>query len=673
MSKLPLSEETIEELCNGSKHVTYEIPIYQRNYAWEKDEISALVHDVYDAFCKNGQAKYYIGTLVSYKRDDDIYEVIDGQQRLTTINILMHVFGQNVKNKLTYRARKKSNKTLQGMDNFDRLEEKDQGIVKGHGFAKAAIEELNFNNSTRITEENFIRFFKEKVCIIHYKVPRDIDLNHYFEIMNSRGEQLEKHEIVKARLISEFTEEEEKISIRKFNYIWESCSMMNVYVQQKCKNKAVFGTDYSSFIIYDFDDIEMDEEEREDGEISIEKLLEEDSPEGVRDQDDIADTFQPIIDFPNFLLIVLKITRTMEEKKFVPTEFNLDDKELINEFDKLDNSLVKTFAFNLIKAKYFLDNYIVHHSNEDDVEGNNPWLLEKWKKEGKNGYNKNLVEGNKNIQDKLVQLLSMFEVSFTARQRKNYLFYCLLFLFKQDRFDANEYCAFVEKLAQKYMYDVYLDSGALNDRNIPKPGSFDEAILMNGELQVECSKKTSTFSEVYGEGTSVSNGIPLFVFNYMDYKIWKKYAEELRGEKVKEGSAERKIFFAHLGCSDFGLDAFRAFYFSRTRRSLEHYYPQANVGLSHDRLDVAKINCFGNFAMIGSEANSAGSNWSPIVKVGRYLDTSRKIAPISVASLKFMVMMQMCKDNENIRDSGEEWKFEDIKKHQEKMVALLME
>lgn len=34
-----------------------------------------------------------------------------------------------------------------------------------------------------------------------------------------------------------------------------------------------------------------------------------------------------------------------------------------------------------------------------------------------------------------------------------------------------------------------------------------------------------------------------------------------------------------------------------------------------------------------------------------------------VASLKFMVMMQMCKDNENIRDSGEEWNFEDIKKH----------
>ncbi len=146
----------------------------------------------------------------------------------------------------------------------------------------------------------------------------------------------------------------------------------------------------------------------------------------------------------------------------------------------------------------------------------------------------------------------------------------------------------------------------------------------------------------------------------------------LRGEKTKENSIERRQFFADLGCTDFGLDIFDDFYFSRTRRSLEHYFPQANVEQKDDKLDEAKINCFGNFAMIGSEANSAGSNWSPIVKVGHYLDTSRKIAPISVASLKFMIMMQKCKDNENLRNSGEEWNFDDMKEHQEKMITLLL-
>jgi len=41
-----------------------------------------LINDVYDSMTKS---VYYIGTLVTYKRDENIYEVIDGQQRLTTI------------------------------------------------------------------------------------------------------------------------------------------------------------------------------------------------------------------------------------------------------------------------------------------------------------------------------------------------------------------------------------------------------------------------------------------------------------------------------------------------------------------------------------------------------------------------------------------------------------
>ena len=49
MKTLPLNELSISEIYNGDK-ATYEVPIYQRNYAWEKDEISALIQDIYDAF-----------------------------------------------------------------------------------------------------------------------------------------------------------------------------------------------------------------------------------------------------------------------------------------------------------------------------------------------------------------------------------------------------------------------------------------------------------------------------------------------------------------------------------------------------------------------------------------------------------------------------------------------
>jgi hypothetical protein len=91
------------------------------------------------------------------------------------------------------------------------------------------------------------------------------------------------------------------------------------------------------------------------------------------------------------------------------------------------------------------------------------------------------------------------------------------------------------------------------------------------------------------------------------------------------------------------LDIFKLFYFSRTRRSLEHYYPQAAATGQNGALNEHEINCLGNYAMIGSEVNSSGSNNSPKVKLDHYLDTlSGKVRLVSVASLKFMIMMQIC-------------------------------
>ena len=201
-------------------------------------------------------------------------------------------------------------------------------------------------------------------------------------------------------------------------------------------------------------------------------------------------------------------------------------------------------------------------------------------------------------------------------------------------------------LADKYFTDVYLVAENLNEINTPKPGSFDNTVLCDNELDITPHNDNFDFAAIYGDGTAISKGIPLFVFNYLDYKLWEKYANELRGERTKEGGKERTEFFATLGCGDFGLKVFEQFYFSRTRRSLEHYYPQANVTGENGAANEEQINCFGNYAMIGSEANSSGSNWTPKTKLDHYLDASGKIKQVSVASIKFMIMMQKCKDNQ---------------------------
>lgn len=657
---LPLKEQSVAEIYNGNK-AAYEVPIYQRNYAWEKDEIFTLIQDIYDAYIAKNHT-YFIGTLVTFNKGDQVFEVIDGQQRLTTTYLILGALGITIQNKLTCRARKKSNNTIQSMPHFE-IDEKDNGIVNGFNYAKDSINEI----VPKAYLDAFKTYFQRNVHLIHYQVPKDIDLNHYFEIMNSRGEQLEKHEIIKARLIEKLNDKDKA----KFNHLWESCTEMNVYIQQKYSETAIFGEHLCDFRASNFD--ELPEIQNNNNTLKIRDLISYNGQEKQLGSEDKTDTFQPIIDFSNFLLIALKLTR-IEDLEFKPTSFNLDDKELIKEFDKIKDKIneafVKKFGYNLLKAKFLLDNYLVHHSNEEDTIENKPWKLQNWYKEDSKRYLKNL-DGENDAQHKLVQLLSMFEVSFTARQRKNYLFYCLIYLFHNDR-NISKYCDFVSGLADKFFKDVYLVSEKLNEINTPIPGSFDDAILSGNKLNIVTQNTNFNFTRIYGDGTIITKGIPLFIFNYLDFKLWEKYADKLRGEGKIEGSKERIEFFDTLGCSDFKLKVFEQFYFSRTRRSLEHYYPQANANGKNGAPDEKQINCLGNYAMIGSEVNSSGSNWSPKTKLDHYLDSSGKIKQISVASIKFMTMMQKCKDNQSIRGAGQEWGFDDIKEHQAKMIEVLL-
>ena len=656
---LPLEERSIYQIYIESEEAKkYVIPIYQRNYAWEEDEITALIKDVYDSWQKNANASYYIGTLVTYKRGDDEYEVIDGQQRLTTIYIILNALGiKDFRNKLTYGARKVSASTIDNLKNYPQLgEEVDEGIRNGYKFAEKAIDTI----ISEAERPSFTQHFLHSVHIIHYNVPKDVDLNHYFEVMNSRGEQLEKHEIVRSTL-SQYLKDRKELAT--FSRVWEACSEMNIYIQQAFPDSSVFGKNLHQFMIKGFD--EIPEQNESEGKDTILNLLQRPITK-IENSTDIEqnDKFQPIIDFPNFLLIVLKVTR-MRLGDFDPLAFTLDDKELLNEFrgalKSVDNKaeFAKEFAFNLLKAKFLLDNYIIHHIlNDKEFPGDNPWKLQYYYFDTKKKrYSKNLAS-SEDIQKKLVHLLSMFEVSFTPKQRKNYLFYCMMFLFDNHEPSDNEYLTFLQHLADKYFYDVYLNKDCLNERNQPSPNAFDSIILKDGKLDVtEIGDKgvdyKEAFKTIYQQGKC---DIPLFVFNYTDYMLWGKYADTLRSNSK---SPKRPAFFEELGCSDFELDPFNNFYFSRTRKTLEHYYPQAKAGEGKP-LTTNDINCFGNFAMIGAEANSSGSNWDPKTKLDHYSDG--KSDQVSVASLKFKIMMQMCQDNYKAilngdldREKGLEW------------------
>jgi len=697
-----LREVSIADLFFSPNHAVYEVPIYQRNYAWGIDEITALVQDVYDAYCARKDV-YFIGTLVTFHKGKRVYEVIDGQQRLTTIYLVLKALGISPQNELTFRSREKSSTTIQEIDRLDSggLVRIDQDIANGFTSARKALELVPQKSRTE-----FEQYFQQRVHIIFYVVPKDVDLNHYFEVMNSRGEQLEQHEVVKAALLGKLGS---KVDRARFGRIWECCSQMDGYIQQKYSDgvaEAIFGNGRNEFLPAAFDDLPAGDADGDFGGKSIRELLHGGEVSGARDAQGRATVrFQPIIDFPNFLLIVLKLTR-MGDTGFDPAGFALDDKEIIRQFDDAlsactgsgcsQEDFVKEFAYNLLLSRFFLDNYIVHHTLDEDQLGDNPWKLQCWgrhdERRRKREYPMNLF-GDTDEQGVCEQLLSMFEVSFTARQRKNYLLYCMLWLRGHKDNPRAGYPEFLAGLARAYLWDVYLGpSGGLNERNAPMPGRFDEALLeaVDGPRGVMYRLKDvraadygdgdvqfARACERFGNGEESTRGIPLFVFNYLDYLLWEAYRVRARGCR-KEDPARRQ-FFESLGCSDFGLELFDTFYFSRTRRSLEHFYSQAmqalNEGASEESPTRAQINCLGNYAMIGREINASGSNWSPYVKLEHYMDmASGKVSRVSVASLKFMVMMRACKDAGEVegRAAGQEWLYPDMARHQAVMIDVLL-
>lgn len=99
MSKLNIDQQTIKELFSN-KRSDFLIPDYQRPYAWGEAECQTLWDDIF-AFAfpendysrfKSDEDEYFLGPIVTFKNGDGKLEIIDGQQRLTTLMLLLRAF-----------------------------------------------------------------------------------------------------------------------------------------------------------------------------------------------------------------------------------------------------------------------------------------------------------------------------------------------------------------------------------------------------------------------------------------------------------------------------------------------------------------------------------------------------------------------------------------------------
>ncbi|MEO0455016.1 MAG: DUF262 domain-containing protein [Cyanobacteria bacterium P01_A01_bin.114] len=89
-------ERTISQIL--TEQICYEIPPYQRPYSWEKENVQQLLDDLLEAY-EAQDKEYFIGSLITIERDKDrLYDVVDGQQRLTTLNVILARFRDHIAN-----------------------------------------------------------------------------------------------------------------------------------------------------------------------------------------------------------------------------------------------------------------------------------------------------------------------------------------------------------------------------------------------------------------------------------------------------------------------------------------------------------------------------------------------------------------------------------------------
>lgn len=137
------AERTISQIL--TEQIRYEIPAYQRPYSWEKGNVEQLLDDVWEAFAANDE-EYFIGSLITIEREKGrLYDVVDGQQRLTTLNLIFSRLRDGVdepaKSELGRRVLPRN--ALTGEEESPRLtlRQRDQNFFRRHVLAGETVPE----------------------------------------------------------------------------------------------------------------------------------------------------------------------------------------------------------------------------------------------------------------------------------------------------------------------------------------------------------------------------------------------------------------------------------------------------------------------------------------------------------------------------------------------------
>ena len=86
---IEVNKQSVKQLLETGKVNKFIIPEYQRPYAWTDEQIQTLFEDIVEYTANNNESTYFLGAIVSYENEHNEQEIIDGQQRITSLFLLL--------------------------------------------------------------------------------------------------------------------------------------------------------------------------------------------------------------------------------------------------------------------------------------------------------------------------------------------------------------------------------------------------------------------------------------------------------------------------------------------------------------------------------------------------------------------------------------------------------
>ncbi|WP_426272660.1 DUF262 domain-containing protein [Exiguobacterium sp. R-17] len=180
-------------------NIPLRIPSYQRPYKWSARSTNLLFIDTYEAF-QNDLDEYRLGSVILQKDQSNTYNIVDGQQRLTTLSILLYCLGD----------------TDQSLLQEEYSELSTNAILTNHSILSRKTNELNSDEQV-----HFKNYLLEKCTTVQIVTDKEQEAFQFFDSQNSRGKALAPHDLLKSYHLREMTAEDES---QKVNVIsrWEA-------------------------------------------------------------------------------------------------------------------------------------------------------------------------------------------------------------------------------------------------------------------------------------------------------------------------------------------------------------------------------------------------------------------------------------------------------------------